>query len=61
MKDKRCGGPENIPDGQDSKTTTVKTGDGCERVHVDMGTGQVTYTPAGDGACGLKDETKKKK
>ena len=55
-KNKRCGGPENKPDRQDSRTSAVMTEDGCENVHIDMGTGQVTYTPAEDGACGLKEE-----
>lgn len=59
---KRCGGAENRPDGQDSRTTAVMTEDGCENVHIDMGTGQITYTKAADGACALneKENTEKK-
>lgn len=56
MTEKRCGGPEDKPDGQESRTTAVKTEDGCEYVHIDMETGKVTYTPAEDGACALEEE-----
>ena len=59
MKNKKCGGPENKPDEQNSPATTVKTEDGCEQVHINMGTGQVTYTPAKDGACDLEKKEKK--
>lgn len=55
MKTKKC----KTPDKQSSKTTTIKTEDGCENVHINMGTGEVTYTPAEDGACELKDDKKK--
>lgn len=57
MKTERCGGKENKPDPQASVTTTVQTEDGCEGVHVNMGTGAVTYSPA-KGGCGCGSEKK---
>lgn len=43
MDKKRCGGPANNPDLQNSLSTNVRTVDGMEEVHVDMETGAVTY------------------
>lgn len=59
METKRCGGEQNSPDLQESLSTIVQTEDGCEEVHVDMGTGAVTYSPA-KGGCGTDKKADEK-